>query len=53
MFLLPTREFWKLILSQRNFQAASFKNFLHSVCLGVSLRQPVTYVTIGLLYLEK
>ena len=37
----------------KKFQAASFKIFLHSVCLGVSFRQPVTYVTIGLLNLEK
>ena len=31
----------------------SFKIFLHSECLGVSLRQSGTYVTIGLLNLEK
>ena len=53
--LLPTREFCKLILSLKKIQAAFFfKIFvLHSVCLGVSLRQPVTYVTFNLLDLRK
>ena len=40
------REFRKLILSKRGFQAASFNRCLHYVCQGVSLWQPVTYVTI-------
>ena len=30
-----------------------FKRFLHSVRLDISLREPVTYVTIGQLNLEK
>ena len=52
MFLLPTRAFRKLILSEREFQIASLKRFLHSVRLGASLWQHVKYVTIGLLKLE-
>ena len=44
-------EFCKLILSERGFQAASLNRCLHYVCRGVSLLQPVTYVTI--LNLEK
>ena len=44
-------EFCKLILSKRGFQAASFNRCLHYVGRGVSLWQPVTYVTI--LNLEK
>ena len=46
----PPGEFCKLILSKR-FQAASFNRCLHYVRRGVSLWQPVTYVTI--LNLEK
>ena len=50
--IAPPREFRKLILSQRRlFQAASFNICLHYVRRGVSLWQPVTYVTI--LNLEK
>ena len=39
-------EFRKLILSKRRFPAASFNRCLHYVRRGVSLLQPVTYVTI-------
>ena len=39
-------EISKLILSKRGFQAASFDSCLHYVRRGVSLWQPVTYVTI-------
>ena len=42
----PPREFRRHILSWRKFQAASFKRCLHSVLRGVSLWQPVTYVTV-------
>ena len=49
--IVPTREFRKLILSKRGFQAASFDRCLHYVRRGVSLWQPVTHVTI--LNLEK
>ena len=49
--IAPRREFRKLILSKRGFQAASFNICLHYVRRGVSLWQPVTYVTI--LNLEK
>ena len=42
----PPREFCRHILSWRKFQAASFKRCLHSVLRGVSLWQPVTYVTV-------
>ena len=49
--IAPTREFRKLILSKREFQAASLNRCLHYVRRGVSLWQPVTYVTI--LNLEK
>ena len=44
--IAPTPEFRKLILSKRGFQAASFNRCLHYVRWGVSLWQPVTYVTI-------
>ena len=44
--IAPTREFRKLIISKRRFQAASSNRYLHYVRLGVSLWQPVTYVTI-------
>ena len=44
-------EFRKLIISKRGFQAASFDRCLHYVRRGVSLRQPITYVTV--LNLEK
>ena len=47
----PLREFHKLISPKRGFQAASFYRCLHYVRRSVSLRQPVTYVTI--LNLEK
>ena len=43
--IAPTREFRKLILSKREFQATSFNRCLHYVRRGVSLWQPVTYVT--------
>ena len=49
--IAPPGEFCKLILSKRGFQAASFNRCLHYVRRGVSLWQPVTYVTI--LNLEK
>ena len=49
--IASTREFRKLILSKRGFQVASFNRCLHYFRLGVSLWQPVTYVTI--LNLEK
>ena len=42
----PPREFRRHILYWREFQAASFKRCLHSVLRGVSLWQPVTYVTV-------
>ena len=42
----PPREFRKLILSKRRFQAASFYRCLHYGRRGVSISQPVTYVTI-------
>ena len=50
VIVLP-REFRKLILSKREFQAASSNRYLHYVRQGVSLWQSVTYVTI--LNLEK
>ena len=46
VLLPPPREFCRHILSWRKFQAASFKRCLHSVLRGVSLWQPVTYVTV-------
>ena len=49
--IAPPGEFFKLILSKRGFQAASFNRCLHYVRRGVSLWPPVTYVTI--LNLEK
>ena len=52
--IAPPREFRKLImliLYKRGFQAASCNRCLHYVCRGVSLIQPVTYVTM--LNLEK
>ena len=49
--IAPPGEFRKLILSKRGFQAASFNRCLRNVRRGVSLWQPVTYVTI--LNLEK
>ena len=49
--ITPPREFRKLILSKRGFQAASFNRYLHYGRRGVSISQPVTYVTI--LNLEK
>ena len=49
--IAPTREFRKLILSKRGFQATYFNRCLHYVRRGVSLWQPDTYVTI--LNLEK
>ena len=42
----PPREFRKLVLSKREFQAASFDRCLHSVRRSDRLWQPVTYVTI-------
>ena len=44
--IATTQEFRKLIISKRGFQAASFNRCLHYVRRGVSLLQPVTYVTI-------
>ena len=44
---VPQGIFANLFYYKRKFQAASFKIVLHSVYLGVSPRQPVTYVTIG------
>ena len=49
--IASSREFRKLILSKRIFQAATFNICLHYVRRGVSLWQPVIYVTI--LNLEK
>ena len=49
--ITPPREFRKLILSKRGFQAASFNRCLHYGRRGVSISTPVTYVTI--LNLEK
>ena len=50
--MLPTpREFCRHILSERTTQAASNKRRLHPVSGGISLQQPVTYVTIN--YSEK
>ena len=50
--MLPTpREFCRHILSERTTQAASNKRRLHPVSGGISLLQPVTYVTIN--YSEK
>ena len=50
--MLPTpREFGRHILSERTTPAASNKRRLHPVSGGISLKQPVTYVTIN--YLEK
>ena len=44
--IAPTREFCKLILYKGGFRAASFYRYLYYVRRGVSLSQPVTYVTI-------
>ena len=49
--IAPPGEYCKLILSKRGSQAASFNRCMHYVRRGVSLWQPVTYVTI--LNLEK
>ena len=49
--IAPPREFRKLILSKRVFQAAFCNRCLHYVRRGVSLWQSVTYVTM--LNLEK
>ena len=38
-------EFCRHILSCRELKAESFKRCLHSVLRGVSLKEPVTYVT--------
>ena len=43
--LPPPREFCRHILSCRELKAESFKRCLHSVLRGVSLLEPVTYVT--------
>ena len=46
--MLPIpREFCRHILSERTTQAASNKRRLHPVSGGISLSQPVTYVTIN------
>ena len=47
MGLLPPREFSRHILSCSKLKAESFKKCLHSVRLGVSLSEPVTYVTLS------
>ena len=44
--IAPPREFPKRILSKRGFQAVSCNRCLHYVRRDVSLRQPVTYVTM-------
>ena len=44
--ITPLQEFRKLILSKRGFQATSFNRCLHYGRRGVSISQPVTYVTI-------
>ena len=44
-FAPPPREFCRHILSYRELKAKSFKRCLHSVLRGVSLLEPVTYVT--------
>ena len=41
----PPREFCRHILSCRELKGKSFKRCLHSVLRGVSLWEPVTYVT--------
>ena len=41
----PPREFCRHILSCRELKAESFKRCLQSVLRGVSLGEPVTYVT--------
>ena len=41
----PPGEFCRHILSCRELKAESFKRCLHSVLRGVSLWEPVTYVT--------
>ena len=43
----PPREFCRHILSCRELKAESFKTCLHSVLRGVSLSEPVTYVTLS------
>ena len=43
----PPREFCRHILSCRELKAESFKTCLHSVLRGVSLKEPVTYVTLS------
>ena len=45
--LRPPREFCRHILSCRELKAESFKTCLHSVLWGVSLSEPVTYVTLS------
>ena len=45
--LISSREFCGHILSYSTSQAASNKGCLHSLCLGVSLKQRVTCVTIS------
>ena len=47
MGLLPPREFCRHILPCRELKAESFKTCLHSVLWGVSLSEPVTYVTLS------
>ena len=44
--IAPPGEFYKLVLSKRGYQAASFNRCLHYVRRGVSLWQFVAYVTI-------
>ena len=46
-FAPPPREFCRHILSCRELKAESFKRCLHSVLRGVSLYEPVTYVTLS------
>ena len=46
-FAPPPREFCRHILSSRELKAESFKKCLHSVRWGVSLKEPVTYITLS------
>ena len=43
----PSREFCRHILSCRELKVESFKKCLHSVRWGVSLKEPVTYITLS------
>ena len=52
MVLLPIRDYANLSYLKENFNLRLLKDFLHSVRLGISLWQHVTYVNISLLNLE-